>query len=207
MKRFTLFAIILLTGLLGSIANADIYKWIDENGVIHFTNYSPPKQARILMKTTEITSDEAADKDQMKAEWMEILELAELEIAEKEALIESRLLEADERIAEADQKVEEALQQVQELTEKAESQYYKDRISYLYWRAELRKTASKIFAGKRTYFCDQFPGGIYLVPDVPQQDTSYTSLIQVIYDALLMGILPVGICFEFWVQLAYSFIT
>jgi hypothetical protein len=132
MKRFTLFVIIFLFGLSGSIANADIYKWIDENGVIHFTNYSPPKQARVLMKTTEIPYDEAADKDQMKAERLEWLALAELELAEKEALLERRQREADERMAEADQKAEEALQRATELAEKAESQYERDRISYVY---------------------------------------------------------------------------
>ena len=133
MKRFTIFIISLLITLPCSIANADIYKWIDENGVIHFTNYSPPEQARILMKTNEIPYDEAADKNQMEAERMERLELVELELSEKEALIESRLRQADERIAEADQKVEEALQRVKELAEKAEAQYQKDRISYTYW--------------------------------------------------------------------------
>ncbi|MFC1812103.1 DUF4124 domain-containing protein [Thermodesulfobacteriota bacterium] len=132
MKRFTLFIIILLMGLSGSIANADIYKWIDESGVMHFSNCSPPEQARILMKTTEIPYDEATDKDQMKAERMERLELAELELAEKEVLLERRQREADERIAEADQKAEEALQRAKELAEKAESQYERDRISYAY---------------------------------------------------------------------------
>ena len=55
MKRFKIMilAALWLSGFAALEANADIYSWTDENGVNHFTNYSPPKQAKLLIKTPE----------------------------------------------------------------------------------------------------------------------------------------------------------
>jgi hypothetical protein len=113
-------AFVLLCGVY-SVVSADIYEWTDEHGVKHFTNYAPPAQAKVLMKTKEIAYDEAADKERMEAERQERLVAAWQEIAEKEAWLIERQQEADQRIAQANRKAEEALQQAEAALYEAEN--------------------------------------------------------------------------------------
>ena len=40
--------------LIAGSLQADIYEWTDENGVKHFTNYAPPDDATLLIKTEEV---------------------------------------------------------------------------------------------------------------------------------------------------------
>jgi hypothetical protein len=103
--------------LMGSSAYADIYEWTDENGVKHFTNYSPPDRARVIMKTEEVPFDETADSARSEMERLERLELARLEIAEREAELERREAEAAQRLAEANRQAEETLQKAAEMVE------------------------------------------------------------------------------------------
>lgn len=42
MKSLFLILVMTLAGL--TVANADVYKWVDENGNVHFTDTPPPKQ-------------------------------------------------------------------------------------------------------------------------------------------------------------------
>ena len=93
------------------VAGADIYEWTDENGVKHFSNYAPPKGSKVLIKSKEEPYDEAADRARMEAERQERLELARLEIAQRERELESREAEVDRRLAEADRLVEDALRE------------------------------------------------------------------------------------------------
>ena len=39
---------------------------------------------------------------------------------------------------------------------------------------------------------DEPPGGVHLLPDIPQQHTPYTAVSQIIDHALMVGLLPVG---------------
>ena len=109
---------VLITGSL----HADIYEWTDENGVKHFTNYSPPDDATILMKSEELPYDEAADRARLEAEKQYQLELAKLEIAAREAELEQRVAEAERRAAE---KAAEAERYAEE-TVRAADQYLED---------------------------------------------------------------------------------
>ena len=98
--------------------HADIYEWTDENGVKHFTNYAPPDDATILIKSEEVPYDEAADRARIEAERQQQLELARLEIAEREAELERRAAEAERRAMEAERYAEE--------TVRAADQYLED---------------------------------------------------------------------------------
>jgi hypothetical protein len=98
--------------------HADIYEWTDENGVKHFTNYAPPDDATILIKSEEVPYDEAADRARIEAERQQQRELARLEIAEREAELERRAAEVERKAAEAERYAEE--------TVRAADQYLED---------------------------------------------------------------------------------
>ena len=104
--------------LIAGSLQADIYEWTDESGVKHFTNYAPPDDATILMTTEEVPYDEAADRARIEADRQYQLELAKLEIAEKEAELARREAEAERIAAEAERYAAE--------TEKAADQYLED---------------------------------------------------------------------------------
>jgi hypothetical protein len=109
MNAFKLFLFILVSCFVASLSFADIYEWTDENGIKHYTNHEPPSGSRLLMKTKEEPYDEAADRARMEAERQERLELARLEIVQREAELELREAEAERRLAEADRLAQEAM--------------------------------------------------------------------------------------------------
>ena len=119
MKRFN----IILLAALGLVsfavleASADIYSWTDENGVRYFTNYAPPKQAQLLMKTPEIEYDEEAD---LQRRARDELEVARQELAEREAELLQQQQEAERRIAAANARTEAALREADRILQEAE---------------------------------------------------------------------------------------
>jgi hypothetical protein len=54
MKLLAIFSTILLICLCTSTSSADIYSWTDKSGVTHFTNYSPPPGAKLIVKDIPI---------------------------------------------------------------------------------------------------------------------------------------------------------
>ena len=127
MTGFKCMAFILAGCIIASSSFADIYEWTDENGVKHYSNYAPPPGSKVLMKTKEEPYDEEADRARMEAERRERLEMARLEIAEREIELELREAEAERRIAEADRLAQEALQEADYYREEAR---YDSRIIY-----------------------------------------------------------------------------
>ena len=106
---------------------ADIYEWTDENGVKHYTNYAPPPEAKILMKTEEVPYDEAADRARMEAERELQLDLARLELAEKEAELEWREAQSEQRLAEAGRQAEKTLREAEMILNEARNERYNNR--------------------------------------------------------------------------------
>lgn len=136
MKRLQLLFACVLLCCFYSTVSADIYAWTDEHGVKHFTNYAPPAQAQVLMRTEELPYDEEADKERIEAERQDRLVAAWQAIGEKEAQLLERQQQADQRIAEANRKAEEALQQAEALLYEAENYtHYSGRryVSYGYY--------------------------------------------------------------------------
>ena len=101
-----------------SAVNADIYYWTDENGVNHFTNYAPPKNARVLMKTPEIPYNKEED---IQRQETDRLEVARHELAEREAFLLQQQQEAEQRIAEANARAEAALREADQILQDAEA--------------------------------------------------------------------------------------
>lgn len=67
-------------------ANANIYAWHDANGIMQFSNYDPPPEAEVYLKTTEITY-EAQEQELQECDFQR----AQDEIREREeALTETR---------------------------------------------------------------------------------------------------------------------
>ena len=125
MKGIKIMLLIAAGCLMAGSLHADIYEWTDENGVKHFTNYSPPDDAKILMKTREIPYDEAADRARMEDERQYLEELAKLERAAREAELERRVAEAERRAAEAERYAQETLQATEQaLNDASNSRWY-----------------------------------------------------------------------------------
>lgn len=52
-RRLFLWAVLLIVGTVSSLAAGEIYQWIDEDGVQHFTDGPPPPGARIVEGLSE----------------------------------------------------------------------------------------------------------------------------------------------------------
>ncbi len=66
MRRLSVLLAILFALVCASSLNADIYVWIDEDGVKNFTNFSPPVGAKIFIKDSGISQKTAEDKPPRK---------------------------------------------------------------------------------------------------------------------------------------------
>jgi vacuolar-type H+-ATPase subunit I/STV1 len=138
MKLLTIFTTIFLICFSTSTPSANIYSWIDENGVTHFTNYSPPPEARIVVKDIEIPrntdTEPETEQDLIEAKIESNSQLEE-GLEKAKALVEGledRLIEANRRADEALKKAEaeardlenrlmEANQRAEEALESAEA--------------------------------------------------------------------------------------
>jgi hypothetical protein len=122
MKRLNIIILVLMAvwvyGFVALTARADIYSWTDENGVNHFTNYAPPKHAKLLMKTPEIPYDEEADNQRRETDRLEI---ARQELAEREAFLLQEQQAAERRIAAANARADAALWEADQILQEAEA--------------------------------------------------------------------------------------
>jgi hypothetical protein len=155
---------ILIGCMLSSAAMADIYEWTDADGVKHYSNYAPPENSRVMMKTQEAPYDEAADRARAEEERQTLLELTRLEIAQREADLAQREAEAERRMLEADRLTEEALRDAEPSLEQAEDSQiiyggyglgcyggYSGCRDPLYGRWYYRNESAGIFFKKRPY--------------------------------------------------------
>jgi hypothetical protein len=122
MKRLNIAVMILLAfgfaGLAVSTASADIYAWTDKNGVRHFTNHVPPKQATLFMKTPEIPYDEEADNRRRE---MDRLAVTRQELAEREAFLLEQQQAAERRLEDANTRADEALREAERILQDAQA--------------------------------------------------------------------------------------
>jgi Domain of unknown function (DUF4124) len=69
MKRLIPFILFAVFCLCTSLEADEIYQWIDQNGVTHFTNEPPPAGAKIVKQQQAIPYDEAAaEKNQQQVQ-------------------------------------------------------------------------------------------------------------------------------------------
>jgi hypothetical protein len=104
---------------LPAAADADIYRWKDANGVMHFGNQPPPAGVIILDKVEEAPFDAEADRQRIEEERRLRLERQRLELEERKADIAAREREAQLRLEQANRRLEEARQMELESQESA----------------------------------------------------------------------------------------
>ena len=66
MKQVSIIAVLLLVLFYPFVASGEMYSWIDENGVKHYSNEPPPPRTTAVEKETEIPYD--AERDQERRE-------------------------------------------------------------------------------------------------------------------------------------------
>jgi len=126
MKGLKISLLIAAQFFIASSLFADIYEWTDANGVKYFTNYAPPDNAKLLMKTEEVPYDEAADIERMETEQQDQLELERQEIAEREAELERKVAEADRRLTALHRQAERIEREAEEWPDEAADDAYID---------------------------------------------------------------------------------
>ncbi|NQT70187.1 MAG: DUF4124 domain-containing protein [Desulfobacteraceae bacterium] len=66
MKQLSLIIALLFIFFCFPVMSEQVYTWIDEHGVKHFTEDPPPEGATVVEKTEEIPYDEAKDQKRME---------------------------------------------------------------------------------------------------------------------------------------------
>jgi len=127
MKGLKIFIFITVQFFIVSATFADIYEWTDANGVRHFTNYAPPENAKLIMKTEALPYDEAADIERMESEQQDQLELERQKIAEREAELERKVAAAERRLATLDRQTERIERQAEDWSDEDADDAYMDR--------------------------------------------------------------------------------
>jgi hypothetical protein len=104
MKYLVIFCCIFLLCALASPVHGEIYAWTDAKGIMHFTNYHPPPQAKLFKKDVRPPSPETEVDQQVKAE----AEQPAAERAEIHEYFEEKLDETVRRIEDFERNLEEA---------------------------------------------------------------------------------------------------
>ena len=117
MKRL-LILMTLLCIQWASPVSADIYRWTDANGVMHFSNEPPPAGAKVLDKIEETPYDADADRQRIKEDRRYRIEREKLELEERKAELAGREREAQLKLEEANRRMQQAQQQQQQALNK-----------------------------------------------------------------------------------------
>ena len=91
-RIFIFSAIMALTGLFCTPQlNAEIYQWVDENGVKHYSNSPPGNAENAKIMSGEYKHDEAADQERVKADQKAIdAPTEEIKTEEQQASVEKQ---------------------------------------------------------------------------------------------------------------------
>ena len=114
MKRLLILLILLWVWWAGPLS-ADIYRWTDAGGVMHFSNEPPPAGTKVLDKIEETPYDAGADRQRIKEERSYRIEREKLELEERKAELAGREQEAQLKLEEANRRMQQAQQQQQAL--------------------------------------------------------------------------------------------
>jgi len=83
MRLLKYLPLVILSVCLAHIAGAEMYQWVDNQGIKHYTNSPPPEEARTGSSWGEIKAGEAGDSD-LKAREAAIIKEAEAASRQKE---------------------------------------------------------------------------------------------------------------------------
>ena len=79
MKRWKRSAVLLIFLLLPCASFGEIYGWVDENGVKHYSNDPPPEGVKAISQTAEITADPMQDAKREESDRQALQELNQQE--------------------------------------------------------------------------------------------------------------------------------
>jgi hypothetical protein len=102
-----------------AITGADIYRWKDANGVMHFSNQPPPENVSVLERIEEAPYDAESDRRRVEEERRQRIETQKLEMEARKAEIAARELDAQRKLEDAARRLEDARQIEQESHERA----------------------------------------------------------------------------------------
>ena len=108
MQRQTIAIGVMLALMVAVPAGADIYRWRDAGGVMHFSNEPPPPGANVIERIEEAPYDAEADRQRTEEERRLRLERQRLELEERKAGLADREREAQMRLGEAERRMIEA---------------------------------------------------------------------------------------------------
>jgi len=112
-RSIVFFALFLIVGLRWAPVWADIYIWIDEEGVRHISNVQAPPQAKLLLRTAETPPQTDDHQARQAAEQQRELEREQAEIREREEQLARREAELERRIEAAERDVEAAQNRIE----------------------------------------------------------------------------------------------
>jgi hypothetical protein len=89
MKLLTILGVMFLICFFTSTSSADIYSWTDKSGVRHFTNYSPPPIAKLIIKDVPVSRGTVPEKETVAEGTQMRADLEEDEIRAKRKRVEA----------------------------------------------------------------------------------------------------------------------
>jgi hypothetical protein len=140
MKLSRIFGFILIMYLWAPMVHGDIYSWTDQHGIVHYTNYAPPPQAKVVIRDVKMSSSHSGvtKAEETEDEGQESLELKLQGVNRRVEALEDSLEEAEaltedleEKLLTANKKAEEAIESAEALaneTNEAGAQYASDVI-------------------------------------------------------------------------------
>jgi hypothetical protein len=117
MKQLLILLTLLWVWWAGPVS-ADIYRWTDAKGVMHFSNEPPPAGTKVVDKIEETPYDADADRQRIKEERLYRIEREKLELEERKAELAGREREAQLKLEEANRRMQQAQQQQQQALDK-----------------------------------------------------------------------------------------
>lgn len=121
MRTITLWACMLAAGLWAQAIGADIYTWVDINGVRQITNLNPPPQAEIFLHTPEDPPPGSTQERRSDAEKREHPVAAAAQMREREERLARQAAGLERRIEAAGRAVEETIERAQARLRAAEA--------------------------------------------------------------------------------------
>src|SRR5690242_17102879 len=70
-----------------------------------------------------------------------------------------------------------------------------------------RQAALEIIRAERPWLGDQLPGGVHLLPDVPQQYPAHSTIPQVVDHTFTMRLLPIGYCLQTGIHFTHRLVA
>lgn len=120
MKLYVFIIITLFTGFWVPHLGANIYSWTDKDGVVHYTNYNPPKGAKIVLKAREFVQVEDAVQELSETNDPDSYLTEIKKIADQQSIIAERQQTIKDQLDALNRKSDQVLEQSQDFLDEAQ---------------------------------------------------------------------------------------